>query len=94
MILGEYLVGVIVILMLSGGTALEQFASRHASSVLDALARRVPDAAIRIERLWDEVGKIYEMDILCGYALNSFHGEEDQHIFQSICAEQTSVYSQ
>lgn len=44
-ILGEYLVGVIVILMLSGGTALEQFASRRASSVLDALARRMPQAA-------------------------------------------------
>src|SRR5690242_196066 len=46
-ILGEYLVGVIVILMLSGGTALEQFASRKASSVLDALARRMPDVAHR-----------------------------------------------
>jgi heavy metal translocating P-type ATPase len=45
--LGEYLVGVIVILMLSGGTALEQFASRRASSVLDALARRVPQFAHR-----------------------------------------------
>jgi len=43
--LGEYLVGVIVILMLSGGTALEQFASRRASSVLDALAKRVPQTA-------------------------------------------------
>ena len=52
------------------------------------------DAAIRIERLWDKVGKIYEMDILCGYALNSFHGEEDQQIFQSICAEHSAVYSQ
>ena len=41
-ILGEYLVGVIVILMLSGGTALEEFVSRRASSVLDALARRMP----------------------------------------------------
>jgi heavy metal translocating P-type ATPase len=46
-ILGEYLVGVIVILMLSGGTALEQFASRRASSVLDALARRMPQTAHR-----------------------------------------------
>ena len=46
-ILGEYLVGVIVILMLSGGTALEQFASRKASSVLDALARRMPEVAHR-----------------------------------------------
>ena len=44
-ILGEYLVGVIVILMLSGGTALEQFASRRASFVLDALAKRMPQLA-------------------------------------------------
>jgi heavy metal translocating P-type ATPase len=44
-LLGEYLVGVIVILMLSGGTALEQFASRRASSVLDALAKRMPQVA-------------------------------------------------
>src|SRR5690349_8703 len=46
-ILGEYLVATIVILMLSGGTALEQFASRRASSVLDALARRMPQLAHR-----------------------------------------------
>ena len=46
-ILGEYLVGSIVILMLSGGTALEQIAKRRASSVLDALARRMPQAAHR-----------------------------------------------
>ncbi|HUJ31082.1 MAG TPA: heavy metal translocating P-type ATPase [Candidatus Acidoferrum sp.] len=48
-LLGEYLVGVIVILMLSGGTALEQLATRRASSVLDALARRVPEVAHRKE---------------------------------------------
>lgn len=46
-ILGENLVAAIVILMLSGGTALEQFASRRASSVLDALAKRVPQVAHR-----------------------------------------------
>jgi heavy metal translocating P-type ATPase len=46
-IVGEYLVGCIVILMLSGGTALEDFATRRASSVLDALARRMPQAAHR-----------------------------------------------
>jgi heavy metal translocating P-type ATPase len=44
---GEYLVGAIVVLMLSGGAALEQIAARRASSVLDALARRVPDVAHR-----------------------------------------------
>jgi heavy metal translocating P-type ATPase len=44
-LLGEYLVGCIVVLMLSGGESLEQFASRRASSVLDALAKRMPQSA-------------------------------------------------
>ncbi|HYL36664.1 MAG TPA: heavy metal translocating P-type ATPase [Bryobacteraceae bacterium] len=45
--MGEYLVGVIVVLMLSGGTALEQYASRRASAVLNALAKRMPLIAHR-----------------------------------------------
>jgi len=45
--LGQYLVGAIIVLMLSGGTALEQFATRRASSVLDALAKRMPLIAHR-----------------------------------------------
>ena len=45
--MGEYLVGSIVVLMLSGGTALEQFAMRRASSVLNALAKRMPRVAHR-----------------------------------------------
>ncbi len=52
------------------------------------------DAAIRVEQLWDQVGKTFGVDILCGYALSSFHGMEDEHVFQSICAEHSAVYSQ
>src|SRR5271166_5108681 len=48
-ILGQYLVAAIVVLMLSGGEALEEFATARASSVLDALARRVPSLAHRRE---------------------------------------------
>ena len=40
--LGEYLAGAIVVLMLSGGNTLEQFAVAEAASVLRALASRVP----------------------------------------------------
>jgi heavy metal translocating P-type ATPase len=46
-LLGEYLVGTIVVLMLSGGTALETFATRRASRVLEALAKRMPSVAHR-----------------------------------------------
>src|SRR5271165_6209908 len=48
-VLGQYLVAAIVVLMLSGGTALEEFATARASSVLDALARRMPSVAHRNE---------------------------------------------
>ncbi len=44
-VLGEYLAGSIVVLMLSGGTALEDYASRRASAVLAALAKRMPTVA-------------------------------------------------
>jgi heavy metal translocating P-type ATPase len=44
-VLGEYIAGALVVLMLSGGTALEEYAMRRASSVLDALARRMPSLA-------------------------------------------------
>jgi hypothetical protein len=52
------------------------------------------DAAIRVEQLWGEVGRTLGVDILCGYALSSFHGKEDEHVFQSICAEHSAVYSE
>jgi cation transport ATPase len=44
-LLGEYLAGTLVVLMLSGGEALEAYAVRSASSVLEALARRMPSQA-------------------------------------------------
>ncbi|NCT41287.1 MAG: cadmium-translocating P-type ATPase [Alphaproteobacteria bacterium] len=44
-ILGEYLAGVLIIIMLSGGQALEFYAMRKASSVLRALADRMPSTA-------------------------------------------------
>ena len=47
--LGEYVVACIVILMLSGGEALEEFATRRASSTLEALSRRMPRIAHRRE---------------------------------------------
>jgi len=46
-LLGEYLAGSLVVLMLSGGEALETFAVGRASSVLQALARRMPSVAHR-----------------------------------------------
>jgi heavy metal translocating P-type ATPase len=45
--LGEYLAGAVVVLMLSGGNTLEQYAMAHAAEVLKALAKRLPTIAHR-----------------------------------------------
>ncbi len=45
--LGEYLAGTLVVLMLSGGEALEAYAVRSASGVLRALSKRMPNTAHR-----------------------------------------------
>ncbi|MFN9713245.1 MAG: heavy metal translocating P-type ATPase [Planctomycetota bacterium] len=46
-LLGEYLAGTIIVLMLSGGEALEAYAMANAKSVLAALAKRMPSTAHR-----------------------------------------------
>src|ERR1700731_61072 len=46
-LLGEYLAGSIVVLMLAGGEALETYALKSASSVLRALSKRMPSLAHR-----------------------------------------------
>ena len=51
------------------------------------------EAAIRVEHLWDEIAKRYDLDTLCGYPLGGFHVEQDIHIFQRICAEHSAVHS-
>jgi cation transport ATPase len=61
--MGEYLVGTIIVLMFSGGTALEQFATRRASSVLDALAKRMPQVAHRQRRTAVEDIKLDQIQI-------------------------------
>lgn len=48
LVLRQYWVAVIVLLMLSGGKALEEYATQKASSVLNALARRMPQTAHRL----------------------------------------------
>ena len=49
------------------------------------------DAAIRLEELWNEIAKKYDVDILCGYPLESLRREEDSYTFRRICEEHSAV---
>lgn len=72
-IIGEYLAGSIVVLMLSGGTALEQYATRRASAVLGALAKRLPTIAHR--RAGSQIADIPLEEVQVGDVLTIFPHE-------------------
>jgi heavy metal translocating P-type ATPase len=55
LILGQYWVAAIVVLMLSGGKALESYATERANSVLSALAKRMPQTAHRVGEVVSDV---------------------------------------
>ncbi|MEZ5691338.1 MAG: heavy metal translocating P-type ATPase [Rickettsiales bacterium] len=63
-IVGEYLAAVLIIIMLAGGQALEEYAMRKASSVLSALAERMPTIAYR--KNGNEILEIAISDIKIG----------------------------
>ena len=66
-LLGEYLAGSIIVLMLSGGEALESYALRSASSVLAALAKRMPSVAHR--KRGSEIADVELKDVVVGDTL-------------------------
>ena len=49
------------------------------------------DAAIRLEELWNQIARTYNVDILCGYSLESLRHEEDSYTFRRICEEHSAV---
>ncbi|MFI3223378.1 MAG: heavy metal translocating P-type ATPase, partial [Methylococcaceae bacterium] len=67
LLLHEYLAGSLVVLMLSSGVALESYAVRKASSVLDALAKRMPSIAHR--KLDDQLTDIATEQVNIGDSL-------------------------
>jgi DNA-binding NarL/FixJ family response regulator len=52
------------------------------------------DAAIRLERLWDQIARTHDMDILCGYVMKSSQREQERQFYESICAEHSAVCSE
>ncbi|MGO9541519.1 MAG: MEDS domain-containing protein [Terriglobales bacterium] len=52
-----------------------------------------PDAAIRLEGLWDEIAKTEDVDVLCGYRGESFRREEGMGVLQRIIAKHSAVHA-
>ncbi len=53
--------------------------------------QRKPEAAIRLEQLWNDLGKTHSFSLRCAYPIGSFSREEDSEPFLKICAEHSGV---
>ncbi|WP_350349235.1 heavy metal translocating P-type ATPase [Agromyces sp. G08B096] len=63
-LVGEYVAALVVVLMLTGGEALEDMANRRAKRELDALLTRSPQSAHRIDG--DEIVEVHIDDVAVG----------------------------
>lgn len=54
-------------------------------------AQGKPEAALRLEQLWNDLAKAHSFSLRCAYPIAGFAREEDGEPFLKICAEHTSV---
>jgi signal transduction histidine kinase len=50
-----------------------------------------PDGALRLEELWNELGRTHEFSLLCGYAMGNFAHAGDAEQFRQVCGHHTHV---
>jgi signal transduction histidine kinase len=50
-----------------------------------------PDAAIRLEQLWNELAQTYSFSLRCAYPMSSFCREEHGDLLLKICGEHSAV---
>ena len=49
------------------------------------------EAAMALERLWDDVARTFDVDVFCPYLADDLRCDDDNPIFQSICATHSAV---
>ena len=50
------------------------------------------DATIKLERMWNEIAKDHDLDILCGYFRTALASEESIPTLERVCAEHSAAY--
>ena len=50
-----------------------------------------PDAALRLEQLWNQIAQSHAFSLVCGYPLSKFYLEGHGEAFQKICDEHSAV---
>jgi hypothetical protein len=64
----------------------EHMTIRAFGEVVDLLLRDGnPEAALRLEELWNDIGQLYGFSLLCAYSIGNLFREEHWRYFRKIC---------
>jgi signal transduction histidine kinase len=82
------------------GGVLEQAMARAPKSRVRAYGEMVdlfwrdgnPDAAVRLEELWNDLGALYPFTLLCAYPIGNFYKESDASLFDDVCRTHGRVF--
>ena len=65
---------------------------RAYGEMVDVLCREGnPEAAVRLEELWNDLGRDVPLSLLCAYPLSNFDRGADGRLFEEICAQHGTV---
>ena len=81
-----------------GGT-IAKSANEHRPSRVRAYGEMVdvlwrggkPEAAIRLEELWNDLANHYKFSLLCAYPIGNFYKESDRKLFEEVCGVHSHV---
>ena len=80
------------------GARLERLTATHGrlsayGEMVDLLWRDGnPDAAIRLEKLWNELGTLYPFSLLCAYPMGNFYRSSHAQLFEQVCEAHGRVF--
>ncbi len=81
------------------GAALERASAAAPSGRVHAFGEMVAllwadgqrEAVVRLEQLWNELGRAHPLTLLCGYPMGGFESEDHARAFADICGEHSRV---
>jgi PAS domain S-box-containing protein len=50
-----------------------------------------PQAALKVEQFWNDLGRLYPFVLLCAYAMERFSSDQQRQRFQQVCESHTHV---
>ena len=56
------------------------------------LQQGLPELAIQLEQLWDEVARTFDVDIFCPYVGHGLRCDEESAVFRDLCAAHSGVH--